>query len=129
MRWARVGDSVWLFPAALGRHPAGLPVFRLAPCGPLGPEAVSAAFWLATAARQDVWRALRRMPGFVPVIRVAPVTPDRPTCVLAGGVLPAPGAAGAAGSALETLLAPRRVARWRRWARARAPGRSTARRS
>jgi hypothetical protein len=124
MRWAVAGGAVWQWPAALGGGGHGLAAETRLP----GDAAASTAraFWLATAARQDLWRALRRVPGLLPVVAVRPASeePDRAR-ILLGCVLPAAGASPAVAAVLARLAsspAPRGWAAFAaRRARARVP--------
>jgi len=92
MRWAAAGGAVWQFPAALSRPTAAL-VCRTIDISAADPGD-GWRFRLATAARQDLWRALRDRPGLVPVVRAGPVADGRLALTLAAAMAaPDPGVA------------------------------------
>jgi hypothetical protein len=78
----------------------------------LGP---AAAFRLAVAARQDLWRRLRRSRGLAPIV-VARVAGGRATLDLWAGALDFAPAAPQAVDALSDLFQEDRLRGWTAWA-------------
>ncbi|MGF1501488.1 MAG: hypothetical protein ACFBSD_06700 [Paracoccaceae bacterium] len=126
-RWSAPRPRVaWLFPAALTdlsayaprSHDAGWPGPRIE--SDLG--ATVFAFWLATAIRQDLWRALRGVPGLCPTIR-AELSGQGQVRVIAGALVPPTRNSPRIQDVLDELCTTRRTEAWTRWATARAAGR------
>lgn len=117
-RWAVMGETVWLFPRVLADMESS-PQTGLIAQWPVRVERPQGfGFWLATAIRQDVWRALRTVRGLRPVIRVAPL--GAAIDVTAGGLLLPDTPAGGTVQKLERVFTQDRIRRWTRWAAAKA---------
>ena len=116
-RWAEIDGAVWLFPATL-IQPTGLVPMAVETRWQVAEPARPAAFayWLATAARQDLWRALKGVPGLVPVLRVAPDSPPRAVAMTIGALVPERRVSAAIRSVIEDLPQPGRINAWTAWA-------------
>ncbi len=121
-RWAERDGSVWLFPAALLGQSGGLGLLRAGGRWRTGerPVGTQFAYWLAVAARQDVWRSLRGVPGLMPAVRVTPAEDRLGVLVDLGAVLPARRASPAIVSALDDMFQPRRLGAWTEFAHSKA---------
>ncbi|MEM1343698.1 MAG: hypothetical protein AAGI34_03845 [Pseudomonadota bacterium] len=120
-RWAEIEGAVWMFPAALTTPRDMAALCHESPCL-ADPEAhpLDAAFWLATAVRQDLWRALRPVPGLVPVVRARP-GPEPDLAQLRASALVSPHLKGPALLAvIRDLFQPDRLSAWSAWASAKA---------
>ncbi|MEM6546545.1 MAG: hypothetical protein AAF713_02250 [Pseudomonadota bacterium] len=76
---------------------------------------VAAAFWLAQAARQDLWRAAQRIRGFRPAIAVEIGVGQAGVTLLAAGVRQGP-------TLPDSEVLFRKRAQWTAWALRRAGG-------
>lgn len=122
-RWAESEGAVWLFPAALVEIEALIPVAS-ASRWQVGetPDPVRFAYWLAAAARQDVWRALNGVPGLMPVIRVEPDPAGRTVAVTVAALVPPKRTSAAIADVLADIYQPRRINAWTVWAHRKAAG-------
>lgn len=120
-RWAERRGAVWLFPSSF-IHSGGLAARAHESRWQVGElaEPVRFAFWLATAARQDLWRALQGVPGLLPVIRVRPEPEARAATTLVGALMPPRRASHAVEAVLEDLFQPNRINAWTGWAQRKA---------
>lgn len=117
-RWAEVGDALWLIPSGLP-DPATLHADAATGEIPLGARRGAwpqAGLRLATAARQDLWRALRTVPGLRPAVRVRRGSDGASMIVTVVALTPRPGPAGL-GTRLAALFDPGRTAHWVRFSR------------
>jgi len=120
MRIAIAGHALWLFPAALEHRSAGgRLICESVTLGRPAGDPRRYAFWLATAARQCLWRALRVVPGLLPVIRVEPWPAE--TALTLACLVPPHRAHSGLQAALRAL-AQDRAGHWTRFATARARG-------
>ncbi|MEM9146853.1 MAG: hypothetical protein AAGC57_11685 [Pseudomonadota bacterium] len=125
-RWAKGADGLWLFPASM--QDTGGMRFMAAQSGwPVGrvEDADRLAFWVATAARQDLWRSLKGVPGLVPVIRVSVDAAAGHLRMLVGAMVPPQRVSPAVETVLRDLIRPAKAEAWTGWARtklAEAPG-------
>ncbi|GMG82552.1 hypothetical protein LNKW23_17650 [Paralimibaculum aggregatum] len=116
-RWAEEHGAVWVFSAGLVSW-QGL-ASRAAESRwqvPKMPAPVPFSFWLATAARQDVWRSLKGVPTLMPVIRVTSDAEARSVSVMLGAVMDPKRASPAIEGVLEDMFQPRRINAWTEWA-------------
>ncbi|MGF1447668.1 MAG: hypothetical protein ACFBRM_15930 [Pikeienuella sp.] len=116
-RWAAQDGAIWLLPAALvGQQ--GLVTRAHETQWNTGPieQPKLFGFWLAMAARQDIWRALRGVPGLMPVVRATPDPENQSVSVLVGAVVPQARANHAIDAVLSDIFQPRRINAWTDWA-------------
>jgi hypothetical protein len=120
-RWAESDGAIWLFPATL-TSVNGLVPLASESRWQVGGTAADARFcyWLATAARQDLWRALQGVPGLLPVIRVTPDVQARAVDVALAALVPENRTSAAIEAVLEDMFQPRRINAWTAWARRKA---------
>ncbi|MEO0621537.1 MAG: hypothetical protein AAFU49_22050 [Pseudomonadota bacterium] len=125
-RWGTAPDGLWLFPASLS-DTKGMTFMAAVSGWPVGrldqPERM--AFWVATAARQDLWRSLKGVPGLVPVIRVSIDEAAGHLRMLVGAMVPPQRVSPAVEAVLKDLIRPAKAEAWTNWARTKlteAPG-------
>ena len=121
-RWAVDGGTVWLFPAAFvgGKGLVSLGHMSRIRTRPAA-DRTTQAFWLATAMRQDLWRALQGVPGLMPITAARPEGADEMVLTAAAAVPPAKRSE-AVQAVLADIFQPRRVGAWAAWALDKAGG-------
>ena len=122
MRWAHRKGVVWTFPASYVRSDDMKSAASHVRLDVSHPKPVAHAFWLCTAARQDLWRALQGVPGLLPVIHAKPEAEPGKLILTLGCVVPPKRMNRAINAVLEDIYQPRRVKAWLDWAAARAGG-------
>lgn len=118
-RWLVDGptDTVWLFSSGLVSRVGVIARGHESRWqAPRVPQPVVFGFWLATAARQDLWRSLKGVPGLMPVLKVTPTPENRAVSMMLGAVLPPKRMSHAVDAVLEDLFQPRRLNAWTEWA-------------
>ncbi len=120
-RWAERKGAVWLFPSSF-INDQGLVAMAHESRWQVGEiaEPIRFGYWLATAARQDLWRALQGVPGLLPVIRVRPDPEARAVAMLAGALTTPARAGHAIEAVLGDIFQPNRLNAWTDWAQRKA---------